>query len=147
MSNPDSKKNQQKRVSNYGKQYRKSHQDSISQYKKNWYRKRYDSDPEFRRRFLAAVNRRRAARVSATINPQSITIFIEGVKSKQFATCYYCKRRISTKRIHIDHILALSKGGSHSVENLCVSCPECNWSKNDRLLKDFVTLGQQLLEL
>lgn len=94
-----------------------------------------------------AHHARRARKRGNTVNPQSITRFIKAAKSKRFAVCYYCQETISTQRIHFDHIVPLSKGGAHSVENLCVSCESCNQTKYTKLLKDFVTLGQQLLEL
>lgn len=95
----------------------------------------------------AKENERRALKASVSVNPRSISLFMSGVKSKHFAVCYYCRRKVSTKAIHFDHILALSKGGPHSVENLCVSCARCNLSKGPKLLKDFISLGQQIMEL
>lgn len=90
---------------------------------------------------------RRARQRQNTINPQSILIFVRGIKSRPTAICYYCKKTVSTKRIHFEHIIPLAKGGSHSVENLCVSCAPCNMHKHDKLIQDWFRLGQQLLSL
>jgi hypothetical protein len=34
---------------------------------------------------------------------------------------------------HIEHIYAKKHGGSDDPQNLCLSCPECNWSKGVNL--------------
>lgn len=128
-SNKDYAKKNAAVMRSYWKAYRKAHPEKTKAHNKaNWHK-------------------RRATILGATVNPKSIKIFILGVKSKRFATCYYCERKVPTTRIAFDHILALSKGGSNSVENLCVSCSDCNQTKHDKLLRDFITLGQQLLEL
>jgi 5-methylcytosine-specific restriction endonuclease McrA len=48
----------------------------------------------------------------------------------------YCKRRVHTRRkgpgrMHLDHVVPWSQGGTHSVENLVVSCAKCNLAKSD----------------
>lgn len=64
-----------------------------------------------------------------------------------FAFCYYCSKKVSTKSIHFDHIIPLSKGGPHSVDNLCVSCAECNMQKHDNPIEKWVKFGQQILAI
>jgi len=91
--------------------------------------------------------RRRALKAKATINLAQIQEWMESVKSKSRASCYWCQSLISTKAIHFDHIVALSKGGSHSVENLCVSCAACNLSKHNKPVRIWIKSGQQMLEL
>jgi 5-methylcytosine-specific restriction endonuclease McrA len=45
--------------------------------------------------------------------------------------CYLCGEKDSE---HIDHIIPLSKGGSHSIGNLLGACSACNLSKGAKLL-------------
>lgn len=104
----------------------------------------FKAHPERRQEY---DHKKRARKLAVTVNPKSIRLFISGTKAKKFAKCYYCQRTVSTKNIHFDHILALARGGAHSVENLCVACSKCNQSKHAKRLADFVKLGQQLLEL
>lgn len=97
-------------------------------------------------------SKRRALKQAATVNLAGIKAFIAGVKSKPFATCYYCGARVSTTKsraLHFDHIVALSQGGAHSVENLCVACETCNCTKHARPLSEWLKQirGQQLLHL
>lgn len=59
-------------------------------------------------------------------------------------TCVYCLTEIDN--FHIDHILAVSKGGDNSKENLCVACPFCNQSKKDKLVEDFMSTRTEVQE-
>lgn len=44
--------------------------------------------------------------------------------------CLYC----GSPHEHIDHILPLSRGGQHIIDNLTASCASCNLSKSNKLL-------------
>ena len=62
--------------------------------------------------------------------------------------CEYCQtaQQISGAQMHVEHIIPLSRGGSSSLENLCLSCAWCNsykWAKtvsSDLETGDAVTL-------
>ncbi len=45
-------------------------------------------------------------------------------------TCQYCS---ATRDLTIDHVIPLSKGGSHTWENVVTACQSCNQRKGDRL--------------
>lgn len=44
--------------------------------------------------------------------------------------CYWCNCNLKNKTTHIDHYVPLSNGGTHTTDNLVVSCSKCNLSKN-----------------
>ena len=44
----------------------------------------------------------------------------------------------STKNLEQDHIVPLSKGGSHRLRNLWVLCAKCNMSKQTRSWEDWI---------
>lgn len=44
--------------------------------------------------------------------------------------CAYCR---VAKSAHVDHIMPLSKGGDHSIENIAPACARCNQTKNASL--------------
>lgn len=51
------------------------------------------------------------------------------------STCYWCRRVLQLNEISLDHIIPISKGGTHSETNLTVSCKPCNSSKGAKLLQ------------
>ncbi len=65
---------------------------------------------------------------------------------KKSHKCYYCQRRFAGE-FHVDHILALSIGGTHEPSNIAISCPRCNLSKADKPLSHFIVNNQTLLSL
>ena len=44
--------------------------------------------------------------------------------------CAYCKKR---KKLTVDHVIPLSKGGINTIGNIVPACGSCNSSKCDRL--------------
>ena len=48
--------------------------------------------------------------------------------------CQMCGRTVDDGiKLHIDHIVPFSKGGSNEMDNLQVLCHECNLAKHDRM--------------
>ncbi len=50
-----------------------------------------------------------------------------------YKNCFYCKRVLTFEESTIDHYIPKSKGGSNALENLRISCRECNLSKADQM--------------
>lgn len=95
----------------------------------------------------AKTMKRKALLLGAAVNLKRIKEWMASVKSRPTATCYYCSCEIQSRLVHFDHIVALSKGGPHSIENLCVSCAACNLSKKAKSISAWVRIGQQVLSL
>ncbi len=57
----------------------------------------------------------------------------EVLKRDKF-TCQYCGRRPPIVTLHVDHVLAVARGGDDSTENLLTSCADCNLGKGPREL-------------
>jgi 5-methylcytosine-specific restriction endonuclease McrA len=156
----------------YNKAYRQKHKSEITAYGKNRrlkniskilereadYRKKNAANileayqakkhlPEFKAAKLVRSQKRRALKMKATVNLKAINEFIRRVKSKPTVVCYYCDSVVPTNAMHFDHIIPLIKGGPHSVENLCASCPTCNLTKNASTIKAWFKMGQQILNL
>jgi len=100
-----------------------------------------------RGRIVAYAQKRQALKIAAAVNLEQIQAWMESVRKKTTAICYYCRKRISSDRVHFDHIIALANGGPHSVANLCVSCDFCNLSKGAKPIRTWIQTGQGLLEL
>lgn len=45
--------------------------------------------------------------------------------------CYWCKTLTRAGERHVDHIYPLAAGGPHVAGNLCITCADCNLTKND----------------
>jgi 5-methylcytosine-specific restriction endonuclease McrA len=50
----------------------------------------------------------------------------------QRGRCWWCGNPVGST-YHVDHIIPLSRGGDNSARNICIACPSCNLSKQDRL--------------
>lgn len=53
--------------------------------------------------------------------------------------CALCEKVIRSKtECHFDHILAFAKGGKSTLENCQILCVDCNLSKSDKDVQDFL---------
>lgn len=95
----------------------------------------------------ARWHKRRALEKLAAKNLEQLKSYVQETRLKSNFTCYYCEGKFPISKLHFDHIVPLSKGGSHSVDNLCTSCESCNCSKGPKLLVDWSKEGQQILTL
>lgn len=81
---------------------------------------------------------KRARKNSASVGDlEKITAWEATWRLKKKVVCYWCKETFSGSVCHSDHIIALVRGGPHCVENLCVSCPQCNFSKHKKSVEEW----------
>ena len=57
---------------------------------------------------------------------------------KQQHLCYYCGAELD-EHLQIDHKIPRSLGGSNTVDNICLSCPDCNRMKWNRASEEFIS--------
>lgn len=76
-----------------------------------------------------ATDRERKRRYHAGRNWHQLRRF---VFERDFHRCVYCGGDGNGKSLHCDHVLAISKGGGNTVDNLVSACQRCNSSKRDR---------------
>jgi 5-methylcytosine-specific restriction endonuclease McrA len=91
--------------------------------------------------------RRRARMASVRYDETGIKEWMEKIRSQSSATCYHCGKVAKIDDIEFDHVIPVSRGGAHALDNLCVSCFDCNRSKHDKTVSEWVRIGQQLLSL
>jgi hypothetical protein len=60
--------------------------------------------------------------------------------------CAYCQsaERLMGISFEIDHIVPLAAGGDTTLDNLCLSCPNCNRYKAFRITYDDPQTGQEI---
>lgn len=66
---------------------------------------------------------------------------ISNIRKQQKGRCVYCRRLLAKSGEHIDHIIAVSRGGSNGRNNIQLLCPTCNMSKG---AKDPIAFAQYM---
>lgn len=59
--------------------------------------------------------------------------------------CYWCGMKLPSKGWHMDHVIPIAKGGSHTAGNIVKACAMCNSTKTDKHPNDYVKHGQMVL--
>lgn len=56
-------------------------------------------------------------------------------------TCFYCGCDIPFGSRHVDHVVPLSRCGSHTLDNLVIACATCNLRKGTQTAEEFLGGG------
>ena len=127
------------KVAVQGRVYRQNNKEKITVKDR-----RYRQNNKEKKAALSAT--RRARKRGATIgDSKAMTAFFRHTREGSRLRFYWCSRVTAKHDRHVDHIVPLSKNGTHGVENLCVSCAHCNMSKGAKLPHEFS--GQYEMEL
>src|SRR3989304_10285713 len=109
LANPEKRAEQARRESSVNPEY---HRERVARWKA--------SPPERVATWNAA---RRAVRLGAgTAEPISRM----AIYQRDEGRCHICGRKVSSKKFHLDHLVPLSKGGTHTENNVAVAHPRCN---------------------
>ncbi len=73
--------------------------------------------------------KRRSAPVTGKVNRSEIWLRDAGI-------CHICETPADPAKWHLDHVIPLSRGGTHGPENVAVSHPACNHRKSAHLLEE-----------
>lgn len=121
-SRPENK--QKKHV--YDKKYQQQNREHHSKLTARWNK----NNPEKR---TAIVKNDRHKRRELTKASNLPAIDLLQWEENQVKICSYCGNHCDTSYT-IDHIDPLSKGGTHTLDNLTIACSSCNSSKNNKPL-------------
>jgi 5-methylcytosine-specific restriction endonuclease McrA len=146
-------KNNPEKVIEYSKNWSKNNPEKRKQSANNWYYKNRESENR-KARIRARENKETRAtrkRDWAKANPEKIRAQTERrrirklenteylITEKEYKKlyskpCVYCG---SNKKITIDHVIPVSRGGVHGVGNLVPACLSCNSSKRDKTIMEW----------
>ncbi len=102
-------------------------------------------------RTVANFNRKYVYKIPAIIRLFNNNVIVTKIKKLKYSkinifyrdnyTCQYCGYKwdgvsVKTKKMTVDHVMPVSKGGKSSFENCVTACNECNFKKGDKLLGD-----------
>lgn len=96
----------------------KEHRTKVS---RDWVKK----NPEKRRIISLSYKARRRSQERQGDSTADIREWESGQKK----VCYWCGTKCP-ENYHIDHYTPLAKGGTHTVNNLVIACPPCNFTKS-----------------
>lgn len=81
---------------------------------------------EHRRHLAADVT---AKRRSQKLQTQTEPIRRMDILERDGPTCYLCGRPVSPTNFPLEHVIPLSKGGTHTADNVRIACAPCNLDK------------------
>jgi len=91
-----------------------------------YWRKRYASGSH-----RPAIYRRRNAKARGVLDEFQWQSILEFYSVSGVPICAHCQAKPAE---HMDHIVALSRGGEHAPWNVCPSCASCNLQKGTRTI-------------
>ena len=65
------------------------------------------------------------------------TVYEENIKKYGTLTCYLCLIAIRFGTDNLEHKTPISRGGINSIDNLEISCRDCNYRKHDKTLEEY----------
>ena len=65
---------------------------------------------------------------------QSWIMFRKKLLRRQNFQCAYCLKDLHGRRMNVEHVMPIGRGGGNNSENLVAACPECNRKKLNKKL-------------
>ena len=118
------------------KEYYRANKEDCIEYQKKYRIEKKDiikeKHKEYMKKDFAKISKRNSShkRRELVRNGDVTTIQLKELidRSKK---CYWCEKKIG-KLYHIDHVIPLASGGSHTIDNIVISCPSCNLRKSNK---------------
>lgn len=90
-------------------------------------------------RLYGRVNAAKRRRAPGSYTPADVKRQYDAQRGK----CYYCRNAVGDQ-YHVDHVIPVTRGGTHDPSNLVIACPSCNRHKNDRMPHEWPDGGHLL---
>lgn len=157
--NKNSKYKNKEKIKIYNKEYKALNKQKLKEQKKEWVLNNKEKHLEFKRKWQR--NNRKKRLYSGQSKENNIIskknykhrrriqekggVSLLELKKLLFSSkvCYWCNISLKGLNPHVDHYVPLSKGGTHTLDNIVISCPTCNLTKNAKNPYDFaITKGR-----
>jgi 5-methylcytosine-specific restriction endonuclease McrA len=119
--------------------WRRNNREKIAKWFKDNYEKVRQINAKWRKSpngKLSAANARHMRRSKKKGCLASVTTKeLSEIKKTSKGFCFYCKQ---SRPLTLDHVIPLSKGGSHTKENIVMACGPCNFSKHTKPVGQFI---------
>ena len=79
----------------------------------------------------AVVARNKQSRVRESVRFARDTVYY-----RDHGKCQYCEKPLDIRQTTYDHVIPKSKGGTHTWENVVISCSSCNHAKGNQMPRD-----------
>lgn len=79
--------------------------------------------------------RHRSRKLNAPVIDLTVEEWTQILKAYEYR-CAYCGQE--EEKLQQDHVIPLSRGGSHTASNIVPACKSCNASKNDRTVEEWI---------
>jgi 5-methylcytosine-specific restriction endonuclease McrA len=107
--------------------YIAKHRDAILARKRERYRRNKATNPHYANTYTQARDARLEGAPGRGVSEQGWA----DVLHASLGICAYCNER---RRLTMEHIEPLSRGGAHDIDNIAAACDSCNKSKMDKPL-------------
>ncbi len=135
--------NREKRIEQI-KAYKESRLDWYRDYIKRWYVEHPDKRKQYIARYMRShpeIIKARNAKRKLLMRMQRVgKVDYDAILERDGLMCHICGQVIDRSQLQFDHIIPLSKGGAHSMENISVAHARCNNQKGDKILPPAVDL-------
>lgn len=133
---------QRAKIAEYNQQYHVQHQEEIDARHREYNRRHRAKLLEYNKKYVSAhrqvyyahAKTRRALRAGSPINDLTLEQW-DQLKDEVGYRCFYCGEIFSS--LTQDHIVPLSRGGPHTLNNVVAACQSCNSSKNSKTLEEY----------
>ena len=129
--------------------YRENKEDCIEYQKKYRIEKKdiiKEKHKEYMKKDFAKISKRNSEHKRRTLTKSGDVSAIEFKELLDNAkVCYWCNKKLIGNKKQVDHYVALSKGGLHTITNLVVACSECNLKKHAKDPYEFANERGRLL--
>jgi len=99
----------------------------------------YKKTKKYRASVSAQASRRRAIKKRAPLaDAKVIAAWFKKWKTLDVVFCHWCHGQFKVKECEADHVMPISKGGAHSIDNLVISCVSCNRRKAAKTPSEWV---------